>query len=226
MKFGKNAKGEIILLDKDNEPLDAVGILARKRGYGASIELEAKYGSPEYSKAHDLLYPRTASELIEQARQDATDVLKEARIFDWEAWYQKGHELNPDAAAAIDVMVHALCLDLVRRTVSHEKLDYIVTSAVYLGMATAELWAQRAWITRNPPLSANAVKKANVKTRREMLADFIRDKGERTVTRPGAWYDKFREAYKDHSESKVSDRTLKADYPHALALLRKRAKSR
>jgi hypothetical protein len=73
---------------------------------------------------------------------------------------------------------------------------------------------------RDPSAKALQTKQARVHERRAALAEYIKVEKERPEKRPGAWYAGFRAAYPKHV---ATDKTLKADYPHALAIVRKQA---
>ena len=100
-----------------------------------------------------------------------------------------------------------------------DNLDAMIAAAMSVGGSLEHLIAQIEWERRDPPASANAVKQSRVSRRRTRLAEYIQTNGQRPATRPGSWYAAFREAFPSDA---ASDKTLKADYPHALALLRKR----
>ena len=150
------------------------------------------------------------------SRELAEAVLKRERIFDLGGAIRRKQEFDPDVEAALDVMFWAKALEDHQQAGRHS--DALV-AAIHLGNKWSTLAAAIRWRERNPPPSAAVAIQTKKKSRIDALAAFIGSHGERPQTRQGKWYAAFREAHPEHP---VTDRTLKADYPHAVAALRKR----
>jgi hypothetical protein len=147
----------------------------------------------------------------------------EYRIFDWEPWKSRRGELDPVAAAYIEALQSIENLQVMREGKVDQ--DLLIVAGMNLGRALERVSAQQVWATRNPPRQANETRKDRVNARRNALADYIAEKGERPEKRPGSWYEGFREKHrKEHPEHVASDKTLKDDYPYAIAIVRKRTK--
>ena len=205
-RFLMNKKGEMVPIISRQQDSDEA-LTLRKKGY----ELVAD-GSRNAVEVH---LPRNATEAILIAKFNAFEVLNQHRIFNPNNWLSRRHELTPDAEAAIDVLDYATCVE---EALSEGEVDEAIRLAMELGSAIEQMSAQVAWRSRNPPPSAAEAIQAKMKARRNALAEFIENHGERPATRPGKWYDGFREMYPQHA---AKDKTLKADYPHALKMSRK-----
>ena len=207
-RFQKNKKGELVPSITRIEGASK-GIALRKKGYEWVAD-----GDSDTLDAH---LPRNARDAVLFAMFNAFEVLKEHRIFDVNKWLSRRSELTPDAEAAIDVLDHGTCL---MEAMDEGETDEALLLAMELGGAMEQMAAQTAWRTRNPPPSAAEAIQAKVSARRHALADYILrpEGGERPDKRPGQWYDGFRELYPQHA---ARDKTLKADYPHALKMSRK-----
>ena len=198
-------------------------LVFRRLGYSWVVDLDKSVFVPKPSRSgprpKSLLGKEPIFLLLEAQEIVAEYTLRLYRIFDWENRIGKTIELEPAAAAAIDLIRSIKDLRVVME--SDDALP-IVRVAMQVGESFERLKAQVAWANRNPPPSANENKQANVLDRRNALADFIGSHGERPEVRPGKWYDDFRA---EHPKYRKTDKTLKADYPHALALVRKQKKT-
>ena len=188
----------------------------KKFGYGARIDFEQ--ADDDFLALLESLEPIGPSGCITEARNVAENVLRSERIFDWKKWYGREHELDPLLATAIIVMSYAEGME---GAIASGEVDEALVCAFFLGRHFEAIQAQGAWSERNTTPAATEAKKAKAQARQRMLASYIREQGERPEKRPGGWYDGFRETHPEHA---VTDKTLKADYPHALALLRKLTK--
>lgn len=199
-----------------------------KRGYALIAEAE----NPAHQNASEALgqlLPKTPMEVVMAVVDTSIDILKAERIMDVASARKRIDDIGAPAASAIKALDAAaelkMMLDLAdaESAVNNQRVfDLALMAALELGAATEEMAAQAAWNGRNPKPQANEAKKANARARRAAMADYIKVEGERPEKRPGAWYAGFREAYPQHA---VTDKTLKADYPHALAVVRKQKKT-
>ena len=206
--------------------------LTRQVADFAETEMQIKrdgYGWRFTADLNEMVLPPLADDLIppnfdaylENVGNSYKAVLRTYRIFDWRGWQSRPQDLNPEAAACVDALD---TIELLRVLFADSQTEryLLVLGGMSLGRAEERLFAQVAWADRNPAPKTQEAKKAKVTARRAALADYIKLEGERPEKRPGAWYAGFREAYPQHS---VTDKTLKADYPHALALVRKQKKT-
>lgn len=187
-------------------------ITRTRRGMFTHVRREAE--TPE--DVEELFAGNGVDHALEYSRELAQAVLKRERIFDWKRNLIRRDDLDPATALALDVMFHAEALDNFR---ARGETESALVEAIRLGNTWGRLAASVRWDSRNRVQPAREAITDEVRKRRDMLAAYIGTHGPRPEKRPGAWYDGFREAHPEHARH---DKTLNSDYPHALAISRKR----